>query len=101
MRGISIQFTKLVFFDKTGTPIATQNAQYYIKGSQDGKVQEGKTTCQINYDQTVTCINYTEKDQKMIPKSETIYQVQADGKIIEIGMIELKKSDNQLVGNQE
>ncbi len=88
--GTSIQFTKLVTFDNTGTPIATQNIQYYIKGSQDGEAQEGKTTCQINYDQTVTSINYTEKDQKMIPKSETIYQVQEDGSIDEIGMLDLE-----------
>jgi hypothetical protein len=92
--GTSIQFTKVITFDETGTPIATKNIQYYIKGSEDGLAQEGKTTCQLNSDQTISCINYQENEQGMIPKSEKIYQIQENGSIKEIGMIEM---ENQIV----
>ncbi|WP_375558801.1 hypothetical protein ACE193_13745 [Bernardetia sp. OM2101] len=96
--GTSIQFTKIITFDDAGTPIATKNVQYYIKGSQDGLAQEGKTSCQINSDQTISCINYTEKEGTMTPKSEKIHQIQTDGSILEIGFLEL---ENYLVDNQE
>ncbi len=98
--GTSIQFTKLITFDTTGTPIAEKNIQYYIKGSDDGLAQEGKTTCQLNSDQTVSCINYVEKENEegLSIKSETIYQIQENGNIKEIGMIEM---ENQIVYNNE
>ncbi len=95
--GTSIQFTKLITFDETGTPIAEQNIQYYIKGSEDGFAQEGKTTCQLNSDQTISCVNYQESEQGMTPQSEKIYQIQEDGSIKEIGMIEI---ENSLVSNE-
>lgn len=95
--GTSIQFTKLITFDVAGIPIATQNIQYYIKGSEDGFAQEGKATCQINSDKTISCIDYQEKEQVLTPKSEKIYQVQEDGSITEIGFVDL---ENYLVSNK-
>ena len=86
--GNSIQFSKLVTFNEEGEPIAVQEVQYYIQGSEEG--MEGKMTCQINEDQTLSCINYKEGEDAMIPTYEQIYEVQEDGSIEEIGLIDLE-----------
>lgn len=90
LEGANIQFSKLITFDETGTPIAAKNIRYNIKSSEDGFAQEGKTTCQLNSDQTISCTNYTENNGEIILKSEKIYQVQEDGSIKEIRMVDLK-----------
>ena len=59
---------------------------------------EGKMTCHINEDQTLGCVNYEEVGKTMIPVYEQIYQVQEDGSIKEIGLIDLETS---FVSNQE
>ena len=90
--GSIFQFTKLVTFDETGRPIAEQNVQYYIKGSQDGFTQEEKLSCQLNEDNTMSCMVYaTEGDTKeMKVKSGTIHEVQPDGTIKEVGLVDLE-----------
>lgn len=90
--GSVFQFTKLVTFDKTGTPIAQQNIQYYIKGSKDGFTQQEKVTCKINEDKTVSCITYAVggENKEMIVKSGTIQEVQPDGTIEEVGIVDLE-----------
>lgn len=90
--GSIFQFTKLVTFDEKGVPIAEQNMQYYIRGSKDGFTQEEKVTCKLNEDKTVSCMTYaTEGEEKeMTVKSGTIHQVQPDGTIEEIGIVDLE-----------
>ena len=99
--GTSIQFTKLVTFDETGIPIAAKEVQYYIKGSLDKTTQEGKAICQINLNQTISCINYVEKEQIMAPQSETIYQIQENGMIEELKIINFENYiENQIINDK-
>lgn len=90
--GATFQFTKLVTFDKTGLPIAQKNMQYYIKGSKDGFTQEEKVTCKLNKDKTVSCMTYAAEgeEKKMIVKSGEIHEVQPDGTIEEVGIVDLE-----------
>ncbi len=90
--GSIYQFTKLVTFNEAGIPIAEQNMQYYIKGSEDGFTQEEKVTCKINEDKTVSCMTYAAKGEEkgMTVKSGTIQEVQADGSIEEVGIVDLE-----------
>ena len=90
--GSIFQFTKLVTFNQTGTPIAEQNMQYYIKGSQDGFTQEEKVTCKINEDKTVSCMTHASEGEKkeMTIKSGIIHQVQPDGTIEAVGTVDLE-----------
>ena len=90
--GTIFQFTKLVTFDKTGVPIAEQNIQYYIKGSEDGFTQQEKVTCKLNEDKTVSCMTYAAQgeEKEMTVKSGTIHQVQPDGIIEEVGIVDLE-----------
>ncbi|WP_375558800.1 hypothetical protein ACE193_13740 [Bernardetia sp. OM2101] len=90
--GSIFQFTKLVTFDETGIPIAEQNMQYYIRGSKDGFTQEEKVTCKLNEDKTVSCMTYAAEgeEKEMIVKSGTIHEVQPDGTIEEIGIVDLE-----------
>ena len=90
--GSIFQFTKLVTFDETGIPIAEQNMQYYIRGSQDGFTQEEKVTCKLNEDKTVSCMTYAAEgeEEEMTVKSGTIHQVQPDGTIEEVGVVDLE-----------
>jgi hypothetical protein len=90
--GSIFQFTKLVTFDETGIPIAEQNMQYYIKGSKDGFTQEEKVTCKINEDKTVSCITHASQgeEKEMTVKSGIIHQVQLDGTIKEVGIVDIE-----------
>ncbi|WP_338760939.1 hypothetical protein WAF17_14505 [Bernardetia sp. ABR2-2B] len=90
--GSIFQFTKLVTFNEEGYPIVEQNVQYYIRGSQDGFTQEEKVTCKINEDNTVNCMTYAAEGEKeeMTLKSGTIHEVQPDGTIEEIGIVDLE-----------
>lgn len=90
--GSTFQFTKLVTFDKTGVPIAEQNMQYYIKGSQDGFTQQEKVTCKLNEDKTVSCMTYSAQgeEKEMTVKSGTIHQVQPNGTIKEVGIVDIE-----------
>ncbi len=90
--GAIFQFTKLVTFDETGHPIAEQNMQYYIKGSQDGFTQEEKVTCKLNEDKTVSCMTYAAEgeEKEMTVKSGVIHQVQPNGTIKEVGIVDLE-----------
>ncbi len=94
--GSTFQFTKLVTFDKTGLPIAEQNMQYYIKGSQDGFTQQEKVTCKLNEDKTVSCMTYAAEgeEKEMTVKSGIIHQVQPDGTIKEVGIVDLEAEKN-------
>ncbi|AFM04290.1 hypothetical protein Fleli_1898 [Bernardetia litoralis DSM 6794] len=90
--GSIFQFTKLVTFDETGVPIAEQNMQYYIRGSKDGFTQEEKVTCKINEDKTVSCMTHAAEgeEKEMTVKSGVIHQVQPDGTIEEVGIVDLE-----------
>ncbi|WP_338769556.1 hypothetical protein WAF17_10100 [Bernardetia sp. ABR2-2B] len=88
--GTNIQFTKLITFDELGNPIAHKNVQYHIKGSKDRLAQEGKTTFYYHPDNTIRCIDYKESSQGMIPKLGTIYKIQDNGSIKEIGILEME-----------
>jgi len=94
-KGRNIQFSKLITFDDTGIPIAHKNIQYHIKGTEDGFEKEGKTTCYLNSNQTISCINYTESEEKRTPKSEKIYQIQEDGSIEEVRIVDLEGKINE------
>lgn len=95
--GSIFQFTKLVTFDAEGKPIAEQNIQYYIRGSQDGFTQEEKVTCTINEDNTMSCMVYAAEgeDKEMTVKSGTIHEVQPDGTIEEVGIVDLEAMDEE------
>jgi hypothetical protein len=99
--GSTFQFTKLVTFDKTGVPIAEQNMQYYIKGSQDGFTQQEKVTCKLNEDKTVSCMTYAAQgeEKEMTVKSGVIHQVQPDGTIEEVGIVDLEAEMENEDGN--
>lgn len=90
--GSTFQFTKLITFDETGVPIAEQNMQYYIKGSQDGFTQQEKVTCKLNEDKTVSCMTYAAQgdEKEMTVKSGIIHQVQPDGTIKEVGIVDIE-----------
>jgi len=101
--GSTFQFTKLVTFDETGVPIAEQNMQYYIKGSQDGFTQQEKVTCKLNEDKTVSCMTYFAEgeEKEMRVKSGVIHQVQSDGTIEEVGIVDLEtEMENENEGDK-
>jgi hypothetical protein len=90
--GSIFQFTKLITFDITGIPIAEQNMQYYINGSNEGIKEEEKMTCKLNADKTVSCMTYAMQsgEKEMTAKSGVIYEVQPDGTIEEVGTVDME-----------
>ncbi|WP_291721762.1 hypothetical protein [Bernardetia sp.] len=95
--GSIFQFTKLVTFDAEGKPIAEKNVQYYIRGSQDGFTQEEKVTCTLNEDKTMSCMVYAAdgEDKEMTVQSGTIHEVQPDGTIEEVGIVDLEALEEE------
>ncbi len=101
--GSIFQFTKLVTFNEAGIPIEEKNVQYYIKGSEDGFTQKEKVTCKINEDKTVSCMTYAAEgeEEEMTVKSGTIHEVQPDGTIEEIGIVDLEREMEMEMENKD
>lgn len=77
------EYTKIVTFDQYGNPIDHQNVHYNITAGHGGKKQARKQVCELNAENKFTCLEYEDKDGKMV-KSKTegrMYQIMADGNI--------------------
>lgn len=76
-------YTKIVTFDQYGNPIDHQNIHYTITAGQGGQKQSRKMVCELNEENSFTCLKYEDKNGNMV-ESKTegrIYQIMADGNI--------------------
>lgn len=76
-------YTKIVTFDQYGNPIDHQNVHYTITAGNGGQKQARKRVCELNEENNFTCLEYEDKDGKMV-RSKTegrMYQIMADGNI--------------------
>ena len=77
------QYAKIVTFDEYGNPIDHQNVHYEITAGRGGQKQARKQVCELNEKNKFTCLEYEDKDGKLV-QSKTegrVYQIMSDGNI--------------------